>query len=508
MDTAILQGKLLEGWFNSHFQELSMLTVLYDGSRTAPPDMTQSRLVKPLIKRHAFRFVMWVPVSELQRIPGNKTLLAIDAVEQAIQDARTNRRDTASTLFAFPPHAKAPADHIAFVHPVFAQTTAQLQGMIIGVVELQPFLEQGVYTKHYASGMRMHVYDHTDENEATLLFYGDHAQRDVPQRLEHPVVRPYDPDNPPPFVHSLPMDVNSRQWTVVFTPSAIYFSKATENSSWLVLFLGLGLTGVAIAFVFYLITRNVHVSRLVESRTKELQDYMHDLERSNQELDEFAYIASHDLKEPLRGIHNFASFLLEDYGTVLDEAGQAKLHTLTQLSQRMERLLDSLLYYSRVGRVALAIREVNLNETIREVVAILQPRLTETQTEIRIPRPLPIVVCDHTRVAEVFQNLITNAMKYNNKAERWIEIGYEEVPNKSIRFYVKDNGIGIASQHYDSIFRIFKRLHGKQEYGGGTGSGLTLCKKIIERHNGRIWVESELDKGSIFYFTLGGDHDE
>lgn len=289
---------------------------------------------------------------------------------------------------------------------------------------------------------------------------------------------------------------------------AFYFAKTTEHSAWLVLFLGIALTGVVLTFVFYFASRNMHVSELVEQRTKALQDYMHDLERSNQELDEFAYIASHDLKEPLRGIHNFASFLMEDYGTVLDEAGQAKLQTLTQLSQRMERLLDSLLYYSRVGRVTLAIREVNLNETLREVVAILQPRLTETHTEIRIPRPLPTIVCDHTRIAEVFQNLITNAMKYNDNSERWIEIGYEEIENKPVRFYVKDNGIGIASQHYDSIFRIFKRLHAKQEYGGGTGSGLTLCKKIIERHNGQIGVESELGKGSTFYFTVRGQHHE
>jgi light-regulated signal transduction histidine kinase (bacteriophytochrome) len=133
--------------------------------------------------------------------------------------------------------------------------------------------------------------------------------------------------------------------------------------------------------------------------------------------------------------------------------------------------------------------------------------------EIRIPRPLPHLNCDHVQISEVFSNLITNAIKYNNNLEKWIEIGYYQTPEviqasdsnpskKSYTFYVKDNGIGIRPQHLDTVFRIFKRLHSPKQYGGGTGAGLTITKKIVERHGGRIWLESTYGKGSTFYFTI------
>jgi PAS domain S-box-containing protein len=224
------------------------------------------------------------------------------------------------------------------------------------------------------------------------------------------------------------------------------------------------------------------------------------LENSNRDLEDFAYIASHDLKEPLRGIANYASFLLEDYQCKLDEEGERKLKTLPRLAQHMEKLIDSLLYYSRVGKVDLALRPTDLNSVIHSVVDSLQVSLQETKTEVKLSEPLPETFCDQVRVAEVFSNLITNAMKYNDKSHRWIEIGYTREKEKT--FYVRDNGIGIRNEHQDSIFRIFKRLHGRDKFGGGTGLGLTVVKKIVERHGGRVWVESTYGQGSTFYFTL------
>jgi signal transduction histidine kinase len=236
---------------------------------------------------------------------------------------------------------------------------------------------------------------------------------------------------------------------------------------------------------------------------RELEERNDELHRSNQELDDFAYIASHDLKEPLRGIHNYATFLLEDYGDRLDDEGRAKLETLTRLSRRMETLIDSLLQFSRLGRVDLAIDDVDLNEVVAEVVDSIGIGLREHQVEIRIPRPLPVVRCDRVRVRELYHNLIVNGMKYNDKPEKWIEIGWsEEGDRHPPAFYVRDNGIGIQEKHYDSIFRIFKRLHGRDKFGGGTGAGLTIVKKIVERHNGRIWVASAMGEGTTVYFTL------
>ena len=229
-----------------------------------------------------------------------------------------------------------------------------------------------------------------------------------------------------------------------------------------------------------------------------------ELSRSNQELDDFAYIASHDLKEPLRGIHNYSTFLLEDYGDKLDATGKERLQTLTRLTVRMEALINDLLHFSRVGRVELATVKSDLNRVVADVLDTLHISLEERGVEVRIPRPLPTVVCDETRVGELFRNLITNAAKYNDKAQKWIEISVSPTasPDEGTVFYVRDNGIGIREKHFETIFRIFKRLHGRDKYGGGTGAGMSIVKKIVEGHGGRIWLESAEGEGTTFYFTL------
>jgi two-component system, chemotaxis family, sensor kinase Cph1 len=238
------------------------------------------------------------------------------------------------------------------------------------------------------------------------------------------------------------------------------------------------------------------------------------LERSNSELDSFAYVASHDLKEPLRGIHNYSTLLLEDAGDRFEAPERAKLETLVRLTQRMEDLIDSLLLFSRVGRVDFSLRDCDLNEIVEDVLELLRPRLEQVSVEARVPRALPHITCDRSRVGEVFSNLIANAVKYNDKQERWLEVGFvmvaergdlivaEGVNPAATVFYVGDNGIGIPARHLEAIFRIFKRLHPREAFGGGTGAGLTIAKKIVERHGGQIWVASTPGVGSRFYFTL------
>ncbi|MES1022443.1 ATP-binding protein [Gloeocapsa sp. BRSZ] len=246
---------------------------------------------------------------------------------------------------------------------------------------------------------------------------------------------------------------------------------------------------------------------IVLRKADELARINIELARSNSELDAFAYIASHDLKEPLRGIHNYSNFLIEDYADVLQAEGVSKLQTLVRLTQRMEDLINSLLHFSRLGRVELTLQKIDLNELVNSVIDILNISLKETEVDIRIPRPLPSVYCDPVQMSEVFSNLISNAIKYNNKPDKLVEIGFLDTalnkPESTI-FYVKDNGIGIKEKHFDAIFRIFKRLHPLNKYGGGTGAGLTIAKKIVERHDGEIWVKSTYGEGSTFYFTLPG----
>lgn len=246
----------------------------------------------------------------------------------------------------------------------------------------------------------------------------------------------------------------------------------------------------------------------------ELAKYTHALERSNKELDDFAYIASHDLKEPLRGIHNHSRFLLEDNGDKLDDESVGRLNRLVFLSQRMERLVNDLLYFSRLGRQELAVQATDMNTVISDIESTLEHFLEERGARIVVAEKLPIVTCDKPRVTELFRNLITNAVKYNDKNERKVEIGFlphKSTPDGNIRrkvFFVKDNGLGIQPEFHQEIFRIFKRLQASKEPEDGTGVGLTFVKKIVERHGGEIWLESEQGKGTTFYFTLEASRHE
>jgi two-component system, LuxR family, sensor kinase FixL len=240
-----------------------------------------------------------------------------------------------------------------------------------------------------------------------------------------------------------------------------------------------------------------------KQREQETEQLIEALKLTNQELDDFAYIASHDLKEPLRGLANNANFLAEDYHDKLDDAGKSRLARMRYLCIRMEALINDLLYVSRLGRQELAIRDTDLNLVIKEIVQLMEPVLEEQHASIVVPRALPHYECDHVRVQELFRNLITNAVKYNDAPIKRIEVGYlEQYNGRRDVFYVKDNGVGIDPRFHGEVFRIFKRLNAEPDDTKGTGSGLTFVKKIVERHNGSVWIESELGEGATFFFTL------
>jgi light-regulated signal transduction histidine kinase (bacteriophytochrome) len=177
------------------------------------------------------------------------------------------------------------------------------------------------------------------------------------------------------------------------------------------------------------------------------------------------------------------------------------------LSQRMESLINDLLYFSRLGRQELAIQLTDLNEVMRDITSMMESTFKEQNVTLLIPRTLPTILCDKTRVTELFRNLITNAVKYNNKSKKTIEVGCLNMlrTKNSVErqvFYVRDNGIGIEEEFHEDIFRIFKRLNEEEEDKKGTGVGLTFVRKIVERHHGRIWLDSKPGQGTTFYFTL------
>ena len=250
--------------------------------------------------------------------------------------------------------------------------------------------------------------------------------------------------------------------------------------------------------------------KLVIDRGERLAELNADLARSNQDLDTFAYVVSHDIKEPLRGIANHARQLLSDAST-LGEAHRQRLESLASLTQRMDTLLNALLRFSRIGRISLEIAPADLGEVVQE--ALKMTGVHRTDAEIVLPRPLPTVACDRMRVREAFCCLIDNALKYNERSPRRIEIGYlapteskppqENADPPATAYYVRDNGIGIEPHNLARAFDLFRRLHGRESYGGGAGVGLAIARMLIQRHHGRIWAESVPGEGSTFYFTLG-----
>jgi chemotaxis family two-component system sensor kinase Cph1 len=248
--------------------------------------------------------------------------------------------------------------------------------------------------------------------------------------------------------------------------------------------------------------RNAIVS-IILNKADEFAKIILELECTNRELDSFAYAASHDLKEPLRGIHNYSTILLEDYGYLIDTEGIDYLNTLVRLTQRMDSLIDALLRLSQLGQAQIKRQTTDFNELLSRVLEMFHASRQEKSVDIRIPRPLPMVECNSVLVSEVFTNLISNAFKYCDRTPQWIEVGY--LDSEPLVFYIRDNGIGIQSHHQETIFRLFKRLHSQEKYGGGTGAGLAIAKKIVERHGGKIWVESIYGEGSTFFFTLHND---
>jgi signal transduction histidine kinase len=223
------------------------------------------------------------------------------------------------------------------------------------------------------------------------------------------------------------------------------------------------------------------------------------LARSNADLEQFAYVASHDLKEPLRAISGSVQILQQRYSDAMDpEMNEVIKHTVDGAT-RMQRLIDDLLTYSRLTTREATLERTELAEIIDEAKENLESAIRESKAIVTTD-PMPSVQGDHTQLLQVFQNLIANGIKYKSARTPKIHISAEQRDSEWL-VSVRDNGIGIAPQYADRIFRIFQRLHTRREYSG-TGIGLAVCKKIIERHGGRIWVESELEEGSTFFFTL------
>jgi len=242
--------------------------------------------------------------------------------------------------------------------------------------------------------------------------------------------------------------------------------------------------------------------RLRQERARaqeQLANKVEELARSNCDLEQFAYVASHDLQEPLRMVAAYTQLLAERYQGKLDSAADRYIGYAVEGATRMQALLEDLLAFSRVGRNGAVPVPTDINSAVNEVLQNLALALKEHSVTVTC-NPLPTIMADRFQILQLFQNLLGNAIKFRAKQNPSVTISAEQ-KGRDWLFSVFDNGIGIADEHKDLVFKIFQRLHTRTEYSGN-GVGLAICKKIVERNGGRIWVESELGRGSNFRFTF------
>ncbi|MCA1990582.1 MAG: CHASE3 domain-containing protein [Coleofasciculus sp. S288] len=243
-------------------------------------------------------------------------------------------------------------------------------------------------------------------------------------------------------------------------------------------------------------TENITQRKEADEKLKEANA---ELVRSNSELEQFAYVASHDLREPLRKIKSYTELLAEDYQGQLDATADKYMAYITDGAERMQALISDLLTYSRVGKGDLTKEPVNLESVVNRILTDLSLTISETNAKITL-KPLPTIDANFHQMVQLYQNLIANALKFRGEAPPEILI-QAQLKHDQWLFSIQDNGIGIKPQYLERIFVIFQRLHSRSKYPG-TGIGLAICRKIVERHGGQIWVESEERKGTTFYFTF------
>jgi light-regulated signal transduction histidine kinase (bacteriophytochrome) len=268
------------------------------------------------------------------------------------------------------------------------------------------------------------------------------------------------------------------------------------------LFLSIFISSISSSFLLFLVGKNLLLEPHIDlAKNKQLLlEKTEELQKSNEELDSFAHTVSHDLKEPIRGMSFYASAVLKAEKNKLSDDSTEMMEDIIKLGAKAATMLSSILNYSKLGRVDLAYQATDIQKAVDDVVFSLEVFMKEHNAQVLIPESLPSVQCDSVRVGEVFRNLITNGIKYNNKTEKFVEIGFKKEPNGLINFYVKDNGDGIAEEYFSIIFEMFQRINNDDK---GTGVGLALVKKIIDRHGGMINIESIVGEGTTFIFNFG-----
>ncbi|NIP85697.1 MAG: GHKL domain-containing protein [Planctomycetales bacterium] len=302
-------------------------------------------------------------------------------------------------------------------------------------------------------------------------------------------------DNQPP----IDIDFADRQWSVDFQATPSFVADQRPWQAWAMPVVVMLFVGLAVVFLLGATGRAIEIQQVVDQRTAELQEANAQLRHSNQDLEQFAYVASHDLQEPLRAVAGFCSLLKNKYEGALDERGKKYVDFAVDGAHRMQKLLLGLLEYSRVNTRPVHRLRADCNQLLSEALENLRVPMTDSGAVVAHD-PLPTIRADPTQIVQLLQNLVGNAIKYCDQDPPRIQVAAQRHA-QDWTFSVSDNGIGINPDQCERVFVIFQRLHTREAYEG-TGIGLAICKRIVERHHGRMWVDSTPGEGSTFFFTI------
>ena len=318
-----------------------------------------------------------------------------------------------------------------------------------------------------------------------------------------------------PLHWSETINVAGRDWHIVVTPATGSAFAQFLWKPWAILLAGLLFTALLAQHLNSNRRRAAYIDNLVAERTAKLRKTAEGLARSNAELEQFAYVASHDLQEPLRKVQAFSDRMRSKYETVLDEQGLDYLSRMHHAAKRMQTLVNDLLSYSRVATKVEKFAPIDLDIVVQEVIADLETRIEETGAQIEVAN-MPTIDAVPSQMRQLFQNLIANSLKYHrNEVAPEVKITGDIIENgaiepngtssKTCQITVRDNGLGFEAQYAERIFGIFQRLHGRVEFEG-TVVGLAVCRKIAERHDGTIRAQGRPGEGSTFTVTLPLQH--
>jgi signal transduction histidine kinase/integral membrane sensor domain MASE1 len=460
---------------------------------------------------HAYSKEQYFPVQYTVPFEANRLSLGYDISSEAVRQRALERALASGQASATGPirlvQRKNQNIGLLIVEPVYSNSTGQreLQGYAVVAIDATSIV-RSVAQLVVTTGLQVRIYDDTPPT-AAVIYSSPGATADLVQAEGLHLSRKF--------------DMNGRQWRLEFHVPAAYLVANRSWQAWMLLTGGLLFTGLLNLFLLQTVGHTARIEAVVKERTAELNSTNARLQTEiaertqlqreashksllladkNRELERFAYVVSHDLQAPLRGVSGFAELLKQRYADKLGEEGREFLQFVTQGTVQMHSMIHDILELSRAGTREITLKTVDIGTVVERVCGLLRMDIEKAGARVQCG-PLPTLEADEKQLLLLFQNLIGNAIKFC-PADRTPEVNISTRQTaEGWHFEVKDNGIGIAPDKLDRLFNLFVRLHGTDEYPG-TGLGLAICKRIVERHHGRIWVESEPGRGSSFNFTL------